>query len=216
MSTPKNPKIYHIVHLDRLRSIVCDGYLWCDASVSKRDISGTGIGMSGIKKRRLSKPLQSHTDLCVGDCVPFYFCPRSVMLFVIYRGNHPDLSYTEGQEAILHLVGDLRHATAWANDNNLRWACTLSNAGSSMFEDFCSLSQLEKINWNHVKAVDWRSPDVKESKQAEFLVESRFPWHLVECIGVYSEDVRNRVLEVLGKHSVQHRPCVKVKRSWYY
>ncbi|MFN8587276.1 MAG: DarT ssDNA thymidine ADP-ribosyltransferase family protein [Candidatus Eisenbacteria bacterium] len=49
-------------------------------------------------KRRLEGlHLASYPDLFVGDCVPFYFCPRSVMLYLIYRGNHgADLSWRAG------------------------------------------------------------------------------------------------------------------------
>jgi len=46
---PNEPKIYHIVHLDRLQSILDDGYLWCDAEINKRLPVGTTIGMSKIK-----------------------------------------------------------------------------------------------------------------------------------------------------------------------
>ena len=31
---PANAKIYHIVHADRLPSIVADGYLWLDAVIA--------------------------------------------------------------------------------------------------------------------------------------------------------------------------------------
>jgi hypothetical protein len=31
MPVPAQPKIYHIVHVDRLPSIVADGFLWSDA-----------------------------------------------------------------------------------------------------------------------------------------------------------------------------------------
>ena len=30
-SRPRAPKIYHIAHVDRLASIIADGFLWCDA-----------------------------------------------------------------------------------------------------------------------------------------------------------------------------------------
>ena len=38
MLVPPRPKIYHIVHVDRLESIIADGYLWSDAEVRKREI----------------------------------------------------------------------------------------------------------------------------------------------------------------------------------
>ena len=87
MLVPTEPKIYHIVHVDRLTSIISDGYLWSDAETRRRGVGRTGIGMDRIKKRRLEElTLSSHPDLFVGDCVPFYFCPRSVMLYLIFRG----------------------------------------------------------------------------------------------------------------------------------
>ena len=55
---PAQPKIDHIVHVDRLASIVSDGQLWSDSVVMRRSGGGTTIGMSGIKKRRLSLPVK--------------------------------------------------------------------------------------------------------------------------------------------------------------
>lgn len=88
MPVPERPKLYHIVHFDRLASIVADGCLWCDAEVEQRDSQGTTIGIPHIKQRRLTElPLASHPGLYVGACVPFYFCPRSVMLYLLHKGN---------------------------------------------------------------------------------------------------------------------------------
>mgnify|MGYP002685313558 CR=1 FL=1 len=44
---PPQPKIYHIAHVDRLPSIVADGFLWCDAEIVRRMPPGTTIGMNG-------------------------------------------------------------------------------------------------------------------------------------------------------------------------
>jgi len=70
---PNDPKIYHIVHVDRLPSIAGGG-LWCDAEVVRRSAPGTTIGMNAIKQRRLNElTLASHPGLFVGECVPFIF-----------------------------------------------------------------------------------------------------------------------------------------------
>lgn len=37
MTAPAQPKIYHIVHVDRLPSIISDEYLWCDAEIVRRE-----------------------------------------------------------------------------------------------------------------------------------------------------------------------------------
>jgi len=108
MQIPAEPKIYHIVHVDRLPSIIADDWLWCDAEIVRRSPPGTTIGMNGIKQRRLNElTLTSHPGMHVGDCVPFYFCPRSIMLYLIHQANHPELVYRGGQDHIVHLEADL-------------------------------------------------------------------------------------------------------------
>jgi hypothetical protein len=219
MTIPERPKIYHIVHVDRLPSIFADGYLWCDAETFRRELSGTTIGMSGIKQRRLTElTLTSYPDLRVGDCVPFYFCPRSIMLYLIYQANHPELNYHGGQGPIVHLEADLRTTVAWAEQNNHRWAFTLSNAGSYIFEDRSNLAQLHEINWQAVQSDKWSgngiAPSVKEGKQAEFLMAYNFPSHLIERIGVYSTRVYQQVMNTLPANG--HRPQVEIKSEWYY
>jgi hypothetical protein len=77
MQPPARPKIYHILHVDRLSSVVVDGCLWSDTQIAARGRTGTTIGMSHIKQRRMTLPIRSRPGLHVGECVPFYFCPRS-------------------------------------------------------------------------------------------------------------------------------------------
>lgn len=209
---PNDPKIYHIVHVDRLASIIAGG-LWCDAEVVRRDPPGTTIGMNAIKKRRLTELiLASHPGLYVGECVPFYFCPRSIMLYLIYQGNHPDLEYRGGQGPIIHLESDLRQTIDWAEAQGQRWAFTLGNAGSRYFEDRSDLSQLSEIDWNAVVARNWGG--CKEGKQAEFLIERQFPWELISRVGVLSRTVNDQVLTSL--QAVAHKPVVEIRPEWYY
>ncbi len=213
MTVPDQPKLYHIAHVDRLPGIVADGCLWSDREVVRRALEGTTIGMNTIKQRRLNElRLASYLDLFVGDCVPFYFCPRSVMLYLIYQGNHPELSYRGGQEPIFHLEADLHAVVAWADSQRRRWAFTLSNAGARYFEDRSELDRLGEIDWTAVHATDWRR--YKDGKQAEFLLELSFPWHLVETIGVLSRATYAAVVNALPAGG--HRPAVEVRPEWYY
>lgn len=212
MPVPANPKIYHIVHVDNLASIIAAGGLLSDALMAARP-GGTVIGMGRIKARRLNElHLSCHPTLRVGQCVPFYFCSRSVMLYLIHRKND-ELSYKGGQEPIVHLEVDMRATIEWAEANAKRWAFTLSNAGAYYFEDRSSLADLDDINWASVKATQWSGP-AKEGKQAEFLVEDTFPWHLVERIGVHSQAIVPRVAAAM--QGAAHRPVLEIKRDWYY
>ncbi len=168
--------------------------------------------MSNIKERRLRLTLNSHPDLHVGDCVPFYFCPRSVMLYVLFRANHPELPYRGGQEPIIHLEADLQQTVKWADRNNLRWAFTLSNAGAFYFEDRCDMAQLNEINWGAVEALNWQ--DCQEGKQAEFLIEKQFPWSLVSRIGLRTQMVKKQVNDILN--NAPHNPQAEIITKWYY
>ncbi|EJW10756.1 hypothetical protein A33M_4092 [Rhodovulum sp. PH10] len=211
---PAHPKIYHIVHVDRLASIIADGCLWSDAVMVGRQGAGTTIGMSTIKARRLRLPVWCHPGTCVGDFVPFYFCPRSIMLFVIHCANAEELTYRGGQGLIVHLEFDLRRVVAWAEETGRRWAFSLSNAGATYTQFGSDLDQLDEVNWPAVHNRDFRSADVKEGKQAEFLVHESVPWSLIERIGVQSQGVAQQVFNTI--RGIDHNPRVEIRGDWYY
>lgn len=213
MPVPANPKIYHIVHVDNLASIIADGGLWSDAVMVQRQ-GGTVIGMGSIKQRRQQLPVTCHPGTHVGDYVPFYFCSRLIMLYVIYCANHAELAYKGGQQPIVHLEADLNKVVAWAAANGQRWAISLSNAGAVYTQFRTGLDKLNEINWGAIAASDFRPADVKEGKQAEFLMQQSFPWHLVERIGVHSQPIVPRVATAM--QGAEHRPVLEIKRDWYY
>jgi len=213
MPIPANPKLYHIVHIDRLASIITTGGLLSDAQMVAQANAGSMIGMGHIKQRRLQElTLTTHPGLYVGQCVPFYFCPRSIMLFIIHQANNPYLAYKGGQGPIVHLQTDLNAVVAWANQQQRCWAFTLSNAGSYYFEDRNDLSCLNELDWPAIRTDRWK--ECQEGKQAEFLLEQEFPWHLIEAIGVLSRPVYQQVMDVL--QATPSRPTVALKPEWYY
>lgn len=211
---PAHPKIYHIVHLDRLPSILADGCLWSDAVIVTRNAVGTVIGMNAIKQNRLKLPVKCHVGDYVGEFVPFYFCPRSIMLYVLHMANQPGLTYRGGQGPIIHLESDLGRVVAWADANKRKWAFSLSNAGASYTQFRSDLNLLSEVNWPAVAATDFRSADIKEGKQAEFLMHESFPWELVERIGVISPGMAQQVSNAMQGRG--HRPQVEIKREWYF
>jgi hypothetical protein len=212
---PPHPKVYHITHMKNLTGIVADQKLLCDAKMIARGGPVQAIGMSAIKKRRVEEiEVGTHPDTKVGDYVPFYFCPRSVMLYVIHRGNHPELTYHDGQGLILHLEADLHRVIRWAEAKGRRWAFSLSNAGAYYTEFRSRPDELDQLDWKAIAAADFRDPDVKEGKQAEFLVHKSFPFDLVDRIGVCSAAIQLRVAAALVGSG--HRPPIEVHPEWYF
>ena len=210
---PEQPKIYHITHVGNLESIVHDGYLYSDSTMAQRQ-GDIVIGMDNIKIRRLSLPVSGYPNTKIGDCVPFYFCPRSIMLYVIHCANHPDLAYRDGQEPIIHIEADLHSVVQWAEKKQRHWAYSLSNAGSDYAQIYSDLDHLDEIDWNAVAARDWSEQDIREAKQAEFLVQQSLPWSLVERIGVFSQEIAHKVYSAM--RDTKHRPRVEITRLWYY
>jgi len=211
---PKNPKIYHITHLENLDQIA-DSVLWSDAERLRQGLDCTIVGMSEIKRRRLEElEVGCHPGTKVGEYVPFYFCPRSSMLFLLHKGNHPDLAYRGGQCPIVHLEADLRSVVEWADSVPRRWAFSNGNAGARYTPFFDDLDDLRQLDWKAINELDWRDPIVKERKQSEFLVEGSFPWELVERIGVIDERIAEQAAAVL--EGAVHRPQIVVMRNWYY
>ena len=212
---PTNPKIYHITHVENLCGIIRTGKLWSDAKRVKLQLNCAVVGMSEIKQRRLATlPVKCNPGTNVGEYVPFYFCPRSIMLYLLYMSNHRDLSYRGGQRPIVHLRADLKKTIVWAEANEVRWAFSDCNAGGRLAEFFKSPDDLDKINWNAVENPDFRDPLVKEGKQAEFLIYESFPWELVEEVGVLDGEIEQQVEKTL-QHAA-HKPIVKVEKAWYY
>ena len=176
---PAQPKIYHITHLDNLPKIVEASCLWSDAKRIELGLDCNVVGMSTIKQRRLEKiEVSCHPGTKVGQYVPFYYCPRSVMLYILHKGNHPEITFTQGQAPMVHLQVDLTRCRQWADDHGVGWAIAPTNAGAYYTDFYNSAADLSRIDWNAVNNRDFRDASVKEKKQAEFLVFESVPWPL--------------------------------------
>jgi hypothetical protein len=195
-------------------SIAADG-LGSDASMRHRNGPVVSIGMRKVKDDRLRAGVSCHPGDFVGDYVPFNFCPRSVMLYVIYKGNHPELTYRGGQRHIVHLELDLNEVIAWTDESGQHWAFTDVNARAQWAQFFADLSQLDQINWAAVRSNEFSlGSGFKEPKQAEFLVRGPVPWELVSRVVVASNAAREEALQALA--SASHQPPVDIIPGWYF
>lgn len=207
-------KIYHITHVNNLNAIIKSDCLHSDAYMIKHGNNQSIIGMSTIKQRRLNLPVECNSGTFVGDYVPFYFCPRSIMLYVIHCANHPELTYKGGQEPIIHLEADLHETIQNARKSKIPWAFSLSNAGAYYTIFYNRSENIEELNWRAINSTDFRDPIIKEGKQAEFLLYDEFPWKLVRRIGVYSAKICKRVSNIVLQS--RHRPNVEIMKQWYF
>lgn len=211
--------LYHITHIRNLPGILASGGLCCDRLRESSAMQTVGIAHQHIKDRRkrravcgfMGQPVAAGGTLW--DYVPFYFAPRSPMLYSIHMGNVE--GYKEGQGPVLYLVTSIETSAAL----NRAFAFTDGHAemGFSQFSD--DLGELDTlVDWSIMNGKYWNDtdeqPDRKRKRQAEFLVYEFFPWSALKQIGVYDHGIAQEVEGIVGKEV--YRPEVFVRRDWYY
>lgn len=203
---PATTLIYHITDVENLPGILNDRGLWADAKMVKRNPAVT-IGYDHIKLRRLQ---EIRVECCgnrfVGEFVPFYFCPRSPMLYTVNigkTGRPPGC-----QKSIVHLVSRMAQGIELAKP----WAISSGNAGAYHTTYRAEPEALDGLDWEAIRATQWQG--LTHLKSAEFLVHDFFPWERIEKIGCHNSSVAELVRSVLK--TSPHFPAIEVKPLWYY
>lgn len=204
--------IYHITHIDNLASIINAGGLWSDAERIKQGFGTHEIGYANIKQRRLSRPVPIAAKGFVGDYVPFYFGPRSPMLFTI---NCRNTTYQGGQQPIVHLLTTTSQAQGTGSpfcftDGHAEMGMACFSDNLDEIENHVDLPVMKQTYWNDTA----NDPTKKFRRQAEFLVHRSFPWDRIMEIGVIDDGMVQAVSNTIGNAS--HIPNIAVKRGWYY
>ncbi len=207
--------LYHVTHIDNLPGILADGGLCCDRMREENGKTVTGIAHQHIKDRRAKRQVATlrGRELAAGgtlaDYVPFYFAPRSPMLYTIHRGNVE--GYRGGQKEIIYLVTSVERAMA----QNTPWCFTEGHAEMAYTEYFDDLEDLRRIDWPLMEAVMWGGDDERRRRrQAEFLVHHFFPVSALGGIAAMDVDAWMRVEYFLRRADVA-LPA-KIRSDWYY
>jgi hypothetical protein len=204
--------IYHITHLGNLPSILAERGLCCDGLRAERRLPCKGIAHESIKTRRAKTRVPVSSGGVLADYVPFYFAPRSPMLYTIHGGNVE--GYTEGQVPVVHLVAQAERVVG----DNLAFAFTDGHAVIALSDFYDDLVRLDRVDWNIMRERYWADTsedgDRKRRRQAEFLVHRFLPWSYIEEIGVINSAVAERVRAILADQA--NAPNVVVRRDWYY
>jgi len=205
-------RLYHITHAQNLQSILAYDGLWCDNSRQERELNTIGIAHEHIKQRRARRSVPSGAQGTLADYVPFYFAPRSPMLYAIHMGSVA--GYDGEQSSVVHLVFQVEHIVR----HGLTYVFTDGHADMAISRFFDATSQLEHIDWQIMEERYWSDTDTDgdrtRRRQAEFLVHQFAPWSLCIEIGVINAGIEREVNSIL--QAATHRPRVIVQRQWYY
>jgi len=202
---PAQVLIYHITDAGNLPEILAGGCLYSDATMAKKN--PTVIGHDHIKLRRLNEiSVACCGSRMVGEFVPFYFCPRSPMLYTINRGN---TGRPPGcQRTIVHLVSNMAAGLATGR----AWAVSSGNAGAYHTTFGTDLEALEELDWKAIRATDWKGQ--QHQKAAEFLVADSFPWRGIQKIGCQNSGTLDKVRDLTA--GAVHQPALELTPQWYY
>ena len=202
---PDQVLIYHITDVENLPGILAGGGLRSDAAMAQHNPAVIGYGH--IKQRRMT---EIQVDCCggrfVGEFVPFYFCPRSPMLFTVNKGA---TGLAPGcQRTIVHLVSTV----AAGIGQNRPWSISDGNAGAFHAAFSADLTSLAGLDWAAIRATQWQGRT--HQKSAEFLLADFFDWTGFQAVGCHNEETARLVQNMLV--DTVHHPMVSVEPNWYY
>lgn len=207
------PKLlYHITDYRNLSSILDKGGLEAYSQVTDKEISYTDIAHQSIQTRRSTTPIPLPPYGMLHDYVPFYFAPRSPMLYAIkqgnvegFRGTQSDIIYMVTRTDILQKAGK-------------NFVFTDGHAVMIWTEFYKELSYIDKVDWDVMNSIYWNDtdehPDRKRKRQAEFLVHQFVDFDLFLGIGVINDEMKQKVIEILEKY--QSEKQVLRKPNFYY
>jgi len=208
---PKLTPIYHITAMDNLKAILSDGGLNANSVMQTNGLAYTNIAHDSIQDRRCNKRVPVQPFGTLHDYVPFYFAPRSPMLYTINRGFVQ--GYNDGQRSILHLVSNIE-----AVDGVRPWVFTDGHGIMAYSNYYNDLQDLDEVDWDVMESQYWndtdQDPDRKRRRQAEFLVHKFFPWNLFQVIGVYNSNIARSVKAII--ENAGYSIPIDVRSTWYY
>jgi hypothetical protein len=204
--------IYHITHVDNLPALIARGALLSDTLIRQHGLAPRNIAYGNIKARRAATAVTVAPHGVVSDYVPFYFCPRSPMLYAVHGGQVP--GYDGGQANVVHLVASAESLVA----SGLGCVHTEGHAAMQPIVFHPGCDGFPRLDWPLIRSGSWGNTpddgDRKRRKQAEFLVHGSVPWTAISHVGVIDATIAGRVSTLLA--TAEHRPEVVVQRHWYY
>lgn len=223
-SVPNPIRLFHITAIANLKAICQCGALISKNAGASQGINYQNIAHAGAQAARSDRAVIDPPGGNIHDYVPFYFAPRSPMLFTTNNGNVVGCDLK--QDDIVHLEATVELITA----ANVEYIFFDRNATLRYSEAFNDLSLLaSKIAWDlstespqldgyckffASNSKNERYTDRMERRQAEFLVKHVVKLSSLTKIGVINEAKASEVCQILLQTGVDLP--VEVKPQWYF
>jgi hypothetical protein len=201
--------IYHFTHGTNLAAILAAEELRSSAAAE----TATDIADAKIKGSRKTRGVTCGPGGFVGDYVPFYFAPRSPMLYRIQQGG---VAGVDGRPAGLVYF---KTTTERLDGAGIAWVFTDGNAAAAVTQFYASADLLDqKVDWAVMRATYWNNTeedgDRVRRRGAECLAFGAVPLDVIEELGVYNFAAEHRVRQILANEGGEL--TVAVRRDWYF
>jgi hypothetical protein len=206
--TPEKGLIFRITHRDNVPWILDNGM---HARNGKFDPNYRNIGNLELIDRRARRVVDVLPGGTLGDYVPFYFTPFSIMMYNIKTGHNVK---QVPNEDIVIFASSLSHVSA----QGVQFAFTNQHAYPPMARYFTDLVNLDEIDWPLLQSRDFKhdpdDPGKKERYQAEALMWKHVPLTALQSVCCYTSAVEQQLNAEIERRGLALK--VGVRPSWYF
>lgn len=180
---------FRMVHINNVPYIMKNGIIHHDSPLA--DPSYITIGDNEVIRKRKQ---ETYNGLNLDGYIPFYFGPRTPMLYVIQYGKNGVLK--RSAEELVYCVIRLQDIM----DSHLSGCFTDGHAMSEITNiyDITELANIDKyVNVADVFEKYWRDEndlDLKRRKEAELLVKENIPSKFIRGFIVYNEKAKETLI----------------------
>jgi hypothetical protein len=224
MSAPQPTRLFHITAIANLPAILAAGALLSKNGGAAAGINYQNIAHAGAQGARAVRAVPDPPGGLVHDFVPFYFAPRSPMLYAIDGGRVHGCAWRQAD--IVHFEATVQTVVASGKsfvfyDRNATLAFSTPHTDladldtavawdllteAPQLDGFCRYWQSSSSNVKYA--------DRMERRQAEFLVKESVSLAFVTRLAVIDATCQAQVQQLLNQAGSALR--VDVMPSWYF
>jgi len=208
MPTP----ILHFTHVSHLASIASAG-LRSDSEAQRDGVLAVEVGSRSVKDQRRTRDVPVGRGGVVADFVPFYFAPRSPMMFAIDKGQVPE--YADGIDPLVYLVTTVERLVELGTE--LIFTDGNATTGFTCFStDLTEVDDL--VDWAIMKEKYWRNTpedgDRRRRRMAECLAVGPVPWEAFGAVVARSDERSQEAAAQLATIGIN--ADIAVRPDWYF
>ena len=211
LSAPATIWLYRITHIQNMEYDIKHGL-----HIAKSPYANPGylqIGDSTLIDYRKEITAPDPPGGTLSDYIPFYFGPRSPMLFQVATGWEDIQQYP--QEDIIYYISSV----PVIKEHQLEYFYTDGHARSLTSMPYTNDDGFQKLDWDAIYSVNWRSDETdlrrKEKKQSEFLIKNHVPVSCIEYISVYNKAAEQKVVALLTKQELKIPVRISPQKLYY-